>query len=148
MAESDLQWVVTGYALTFGGFLLLGGRAADLLGRRRILLAWRSFTLASLGCGLATRQEFLILMRCLQGLDAAIVLPAALSIVMDMFPEAPRSPSSRSPSRPSPDLPAARRCDRPVRGPVTFLLIRRHELAQAVASTTLKEPKPVPASAG
>ena len=88
MAESDLQWVVTGYALTFGGFLLLGGRAADLLGRRRILTAGLAlFTAASLGCGLATGQEFLILMRCLQGLGAAIVLPAALSIVMNMFPE-------------------------------------------------------------
>ncbi len=88
MAESDLQWVVTGYALTFGGFLLLGGRAADLLGRRRILLAGLAvFTAASLGCGLATAEGFLIAMRCLQGLGAAIVLPAALSIVMNMFPE-------------------------------------------------------------
>ncbi len=88
MAESDLQWVVTGYALTFGGFLLLGGRAADLLGRRRILLAGLAvFTAASLSCGLATTEEFLIPMRCVQGLGAAIVLPAALSIVMNMFPE-------------------------------------------------------------
>src|ERR1700734_1131308 len=88
IAESDLQWVVTGYALTFGGFLLLGGRAADLLGRRRILLAGLAlFTTASLGCGLATAEGFLIAMRCLQGLGAAIVLPAALSIVMNMFPE-------------------------------------------------------------
>ena len=55
MPESSLQWVVTGYALTFGGFLLLGGRAADLLGRRRILMAGLAvFTAASLGCGLAT----------------------------------------------------------------------------------------------
>ena len=88
MAEPDLQWVVTGYGLTFGGFLLLGGRAADLLGRRRILLAGLAiFTVASLLCGLATAEEFLIPMRCLQGLGAAIVLPAALSIVMNMFPE-------------------------------------------------------------
>src|SRR5258708_3639678 len=88
MAESDLQWVVTGYGLTFGGFLLLGGRAADLLGRRRIMMAGLAvFTAASLGCALATSQEFLIPMRCLQGLGAAIVLPAALSIVMNMFPE-------------------------------------------------------------
>jgi EmrB/QacA subfamily drug resistance transporter len=88
MAESSLQWVVTGYALTFGGFLLLGGRAADLLGRRRILMAGLAvFTGASLGCGLATTDSVLILMRCLQGLGAAIVLPAALSIVMNMFPE-------------------------------------------------------------
>jgi EmrB/QacA subfamily drug resistance transporter len=88
MPESGLQWVVTGYALTFGGFLLLGGRAADLLGRRRMLLAGLAvFTAASLGCGLATADSVLIAMRCLQGLGAAIVLPAALSIVMTMFPE-------------------------------------------------------------
>jgi EmrB/QacA subfamily drug resistance transporter len=88
MAESSLQWVVTGYALTFGGFLLLGGRAADLLGRRRILMAGLAvFTTSSLGCGLATTDSVLIPMRCLQGLGAAIVLPAALSIVMNMFPE-------------------------------------------------------------
>ena len=71
--ESSLQWVVTGYALTFGGFLLLGGRAADLLGRRRILMAGLSvFTASSLGCGLATADSVLIPMRCLQGLGAAI----------------------------------------------------------------------------
>jgi EmrB/QacA subfamily drug resistance transporter len=88
MPESSLQWVVTGYGLTFGGFLLLGGRAADLLGRRRLLMAGLFvFTVASLGCGLATSEEFLIPMRCVQGLGAAIVLPAALSIVMNMFPE-------------------------------------------------------------
>jgi EmrB/QacA subfamily drug resistance transporter len=88
MAESSLQWVVTGYALTFGGFLLLGGRAADLLGRRRILMAGLAvFTASSLACGLATTDSVLIPMRCLQGLGAAIVLPAALSIVMNMFPE-------------------------------------------------------------
>ena len=79
---------MTAYALTFGGFLLLGGRAADLLGRRRILMAGLAvFTAASLGCGLATADGFLIAMRCLQGLGAAMVLPAALSIVMNMFPE-------------------------------------------------------------
>jgi EmrB/QacA subfamily drug resistance transporter len=88
VAESDLQWVVTGYGLTFGGFLLLGGRAADLLGRRRVLMAGLAvFTAASLGCGLATADSFLVLMRCVQGVGAAIVLPAALSIVMNMFPE-------------------------------------------------------------
>jgi EmrB/QacA subfamily drug resistance transporter len=88
MPESALQWVVTGYGLTFGGFLLLGGRAADLLGRRRILMTGLAvFTAASLGCGLATAEGFLIAMRFVQGLGAAIVLPAALSIVMNMFPE-------------------------------------------------------------
>jgi EmrB/QacA subfamily drug resistance transporter len=86
--EADLQWVVTAYGLTFGGFLLLGGRAADLLGRRRILMAGLAiFSGASLGAGLATSDTFLILMRGVQGFGAAIVLPAALSIVMNMFPE-------------------------------------------------------------
>src|SRR6266511_4487581 len=78
--ESNLQWVVTAYGLTFGGFLLLGGRAADLLGRRRILmLGLAVFTAASLGAGLATSDDFLIAMRGLQGFGAAVVLPAALS---------------------------------------------------------------------
>ena len=87
-AESDLQWVVTAYALTFGGFLLLGGRAADLLGRRRVFLAGLAlFTAASLACALAGNATFLILMRGVQGLGAAMLLPAALSIVMNMFPE-------------------------------------------------------------
>src|SRR6266568_2131103 len=88
VSESDLQWVVTAYGITFGGFLLLGGRAADLLGRRRILmLGLAVFTAASLGAGLATSSGFLIAMRGLQGLGAAVVLPAALSIVMNMFTE-------------------------------------------------------------
>src|SRR5436309_11312248 len=87
-SESNLQWVVTAYGLTFGGFLLLGGRAADLLGRRRILmLGLAIFTAASLGAGLATSDGFLIAMRGLQGFGAAVVLPAALSIVMNMFAE-------------------------------------------------------------
>jgi EmrB/QacA subfamily drug resistance transporter len=86
--ESDLQWVVTAYGLTFAGFLLLGGRAADLLGRRRILLAGLVvFSCASLGGGLATSDTFLIVMRGIQGLGAALVLPAALSIVTNMFSE-------------------------------------------------------------
>src|SRR5260370_7103445 len=89
MAESSLQWVVTGYGLTFGGFLLLGGRAADLLGRRRILMAGLAvFTAASLGCGLATTDSVLIPMRCVQGLGAAIVLPAAPPLALNMFPHA------------------------------------------------------------
>lgn len=87
-AESDLQWVVTAYGLTFGGFLLLGGRAANLLGRRRLLMAGLAiFTGASLACGLATTDTFLIVMRGAQGFGAAMVLPAALSIVMNMFSE-------------------------------------------------------------
>ena len=87
-SQTSLQWVVTAYALTFGGFLLLGGRAADLLGRRRILmLGLAMFTAASLACGLATGEAFLIGSRAVQGLGAAIMLPAALSIVMNMFAE-------------------------------------------------------------
>jgi EmrB/QacA subfamily drug resistance transporter len=86
--ESDLQWVVTAYGLTYAGFLLLGGRAADLLGRRRLLIAGLVvFTGASLGGGLATSDTFLIVMRGIQGLGSALVLPAALSTVMNMFPE-------------------------------------------------------------
>src|SRR6266550_4688676 len=86
--ESDLQWVVTAYSLTLGGFLLLGGRAADLLGRRRLFMAGLAiFTAASLACALATTDTFLIIMRGLQGLGAAVLLPAALSIVMNMFSE-------------------------------------------------------------
>src|SRR6266576_1142309 len=87
-SETNLQCVVTAYALTFGGFLLLGGRAADLLGRRRIvMLGLGVFTATSLACALATTDSFLIAMRGLQGLGAAIVLPAALSIVLNMFDE-------------------------------------------------------------
>jgi EmrB/QacA subfamily drug resistance transporter len=85
---TSLQWVVTTYALTFGGFMLLGGRAADLLGRRRVLMAGLAlFTTASLACGLATSDAFLIGSRAMQGLGAAIMLPAALSIVMNTFEE-------------------------------------------------------------
>jgi EmrB/QacA subfamily drug resistance transporter len=87
-SESNLQWVVTAYGIAFGGFLLLGGRAADLLGRRRVLMiGLGAFTTASLAAALATTDSFLIAMRGLQGLGAAIVLPAALSIVMNMFEE-------------------------------------------------------------
>jgi EmrB/QacA subfamily drug resistance transporter len=87
-SESDLQWVVTAYGITFGGFLLLGGRAADLLGRRRILmLGLTVFTAASLGAGLARNDALLVALRGVQGFGAALVLPAALSIVMNMFAE-------------------------------------------------------------
>jgi EmrB/QacA subfamily drug resistance transporter len=87
-SATSLQWVATAYALTLGGFLLLGGRAADLLGRRRILMAGLGlFTAASLGAALASTEAFLIAMRAVQGLGAAVMLPAALSIVMNMFEE-------------------------------------------------------------
>jgi EmrB/QacA subfamily drug resistance transporter len=87
-SATSLQWVVTAYALTFGGFLLLGGRAADLLGRRRVLMAGLAlFSTASLACALATGDGFLIGARAVQGVGAAVMLPSALSIVMNMFEE-------------------------------------------------------------
>ena len=87
-SQTSLQWVVTAYALTFGGFLLLGGRAADLLGRRRILmLGLAVFTAASLACALAPGDAFLIGSRAVQGVGAAVMVPAALSIVMNVFEE-------------------------------------------------------------
>ncbi len=87
-SDTSLQWVVTAYALTFGGFMLLGGRIADLFGRRRILMTGLAlFTSASLGAALSTGDASLIATRAVQGLGAAIMLPAALSIVMNMFEE-------------------------------------------------------------
>jgi EmrB/QacA subfamily drug resistance transporter len=87
-AESDLQWVVTAYAITFGGCLLLGGRAADLLGRRRLFLAGVVlFTLASLAAGFAWSESSLIAARSFQGLGAAVISPAALSILSTTFSE-------------------------------------------------------------
>jgi EmrB/QacA subfamily drug resistance transporter len=87
-SEGNLQWVVTAYALTFGGFLLLGGRAADYLGRRRVFMGGVAlFTLASLACGLSSSEAVLIAARAVQGLGAAIVSPAALSIVSTTFQE-------------------------------------------------------------
>jgi EmrB/QacA subfamily drug resistance transporter len=81
-AASSLQWVVTGYALTFGSLLLLGGRAGDLLGRRRLLiLGLTLFGLASLTCGLAISPLMLILSRFVQGVGAAFVSPSALSLL-------------------------------------------------------------------
>ena len=88
LSATGLQWVVTAYALAFGGLLLLGGRAADLLGRRQILMTGLAlFTAASLACGLATSDAFLIAGRAAQGVGGALMLPAALSIVMNMFAE-------------------------------------------------------------
>jgi EmrB/QacA subfamily drug resistance transporter len=87
-SQENLQWVISAYALMFGGFLLLGGRAADLLGRRRIFLAGLVvFTVASLLAGLAWSEGALIGARALQGLGAAIISPAALSILMTTFAE-------------------------------------------------------------
>src|SRR5437764_517812 len=87
-SQENLQWVISAYALFFGGFLLLGGRAADLLGRRRLFLAGIVlFTLASLLAGLAWSEGSLIAARSLQGLGAAVISPAALSILTTTFSE-------------------------------------------------------------
>jgi EmrB/QacA subfamily drug resistance transporter len=87
-SQQNLQWVISAYALVFGGFLLLGGRAADLLGRRRVFLAGLIvFTLASLFAGLAWSEASLISARALQGFGAAIITPAALSILSTTFVE-------------------------------------------------------------
>ncbi len=83
-----LQWIITAYALTFGGFLLLGGRAADLFGRKKMLMAGMAgFTLFSLLIGLSQSSTMLIVLRALQGLSAALMSPAALSLVLTMFQE-------------------------------------------------------------
>jgi EmrB/QacA subfamily drug resistance transporter len=87
-SETSLAWVVNAYLLTFGGFLLLGGRLGDLFGHRRLfLIGIALFTLASLACGLATSQEFLIGARALQGLGGAIVSAVALSLIVTLFTE-------------------------------------------------------------
>jgi EmrB/QacA subfamily drug resistance transporter len=87
-SQTSLLWVVTAYGLAYGGFLLLGGRAADLLGRRRMIIVGLAvFTAASLGASLAGSEAVLIAMRAVQGLGAAMFLPAALSTVRNMFTE-------------------------------------------------------------
>jgi len=87
-APTDLSWVVNAYTLTFGGFLLLGGRMADLLGRRRMfMLGLVLFSLASFAGGIAQSEEWLLAARAAQGLGAAIVSPAALSIITVTFAE-------------------------------------------------------------
>jgi EmrB/QacA subfamily drug resistance transporter len=87
-SASDLQWVLSAYLLSFGGLLLLGGRTADLLGRRRMFIVGTGlFALASLGAGLAGTAAALLIARVLQGVAAAIMTPTALSILMTTFPE-------------------------------------------------------------
>ena len=88
LSEANLQWIVNSYTLVFGGFLLLGGRAGDLIGRKRLFLAGLVvFTVASLLNGLAVNEGMLIATRALQGLGAAFVSPAALSIISTTFSE-------------------------------------------------------------
>jgi EmrB/QacA subfamily drug resistance transporter len=89
-SRENIQWVVTAYALSFGGFLLLGGRSADLLGRRRVFMVGVGlFSAASLLCGLANSEAMLIAARAVQGLGGAVISPAALSIVSTTFEEGP-----------------------------------------------------------
>jgi len=84
--ETSLVWVVNGYMLTFGGFLLLGGRLGDLYGHRRVfLLGLTLFTLASLACGLSNSQVLLVAARAVQGLGGAVVTAVALSLIMGLF---------------------------------------------------------------
>jgi EmrB/QacA subfamily drug resistance transporter len=87
-SETSLAWVVNAYLLTFGGFLLLGGRLGDLFGHRRLfVIGIGLFTAASLACGLATSQAFLIAARAVQGVGGAIVAAVALSLIMTLFTE-------------------------------------------------------------
>jgi len=87
---ADLQWVITTYTLAFGGLLLLGGKAADIFGRRRMfLIGLGAFTLASVGASLAESSTTLLAARALQGVGAAMLSPAALSLVTVTFPEGP-----------------------------------------------------------
>ena len=91
-SEENLQWVISAYALVFGGFLLLGGRAADMLGRRRMFMSGLVvFAVGSLLAGLAWSEASLIGARSIQGLGAAIISPAALSILMTTFSRGPRA---------------------------------------------------------
>ena len=87
-SEQNLSWILNAYTLIFGGFLLLGGRAADRLGRRRLFLAGITlFSGASLICGLAQSETMLLVARGAQGLGGALVSPAALSIILTTFAE-------------------------------------------------------------
>src|SRR6202035_1831820 len=88
---TGLEWVVNAYALTLGGLLLLGGRAGDLLGRRRMFVAGLLlFSAASLAGGFATSAAWLRAARAVQGVGGAIVAPAALALIATTFPEGPR----------------------------------------------------------
>src|SRR6476659_6173724 len=85
-SEESLAWIVNAYLLTFGGFLLLGGRLGDIVGHRRMFLAGIAlFTLASIGCGLADTQGLLIAARAVQGIGGAIVSVVALSLIKKLF---------------------------------------------------------------
>src|SRR5262245_5462926 len=86
--EASLVWVVNAYMLTYGGFLLLGGRLGDLFGQRRIfLIGLALFTVASAACGLSNSQFMLVAARAIQGVGGAVLTAVALSLIMSMFPE-------------------------------------------------------------
>src|SRR3954462_15409966 len=87
-SDSSLAWVVNAYLLTYGGFLLLGGRLGDLFGHRRLFLAGITlFTLSSLVCGLATSQGMLVVARAVQGIGGAVTSAVSLSLMMSLFTE-------------------------------------------------------------
>src|SRR3978361_96843 len=87
-SQTSLAWVVNAYLLTFGGFLLLGGRLGDLYGQKRVLLLGiAGFTLASLACGLSGSQSRWSVARAVQGVAGAVVSSVALSLIMNLFPE-------------------------------------------------------------
>src|SRR3954454_1712820 len=87
-SQTRLAWVVNAYMLTFGGFLLLGGRLGDLYGHRRLFLGGvAAFTLASLACGLASSKGLLISARAVQGLGGAVVSAVAFSLIVVLFTE-------------------------------------------------------------
>src|ERR1700716_1597362 len=87
-SETSLAWVVNAYLLTFGGFLLLGGRLGDLFGHRRLFVSGISlFTFASVACGVSTTQGLLVAARAVQGVGGAIVSAVALSLMMNLFTE-------------------------------------------------------------
>lgn len=111
LSGPGLQWVVNAYSIAFAGFMLLGGRAGDLYGRKRMFLVGLAlFTLASVGGGLAQEGTQLLLARAAQGLGAAVLAPSTLTILTSAVP---RAPPARGPSRPGPpSVPvAARRAD-------------------------------------
>src|SRR6266508_3507456 len=87
-SQTSLAWIVNAYLLTFGGFLLLGGRLGDLFGHRRLfLIGITLFTVASVGCGVSTTQGLLVAARAVQGLGGAVVSAVALSLMMNLFTE-------------------------------------------------------------
>ena len=115
-SETSLAWVVNAYLLTFGGFLLLGGRAGDLFGRRRVFVFGLAlFTFASLLCGLAGSQGLLVAARALQGVGGAIIAPAALCSRASVGMGRPQACRMRSSAR---DIPVPKRSVRLHKPPI------------------------------